>query len=138
MNLVGDPAAINAMAALLDAKADQLTAAGRRVAAQADSSSWTCAKADRFRNDMNGRSSRAAGLAQQLHDLAAQLRRLAVQVQQELDLLHSLELKVESVIAFFEHHPALEPPWLLSRWKPWNLPGPGDPTWRSVARAFGI
>ena len=138
MNLVGDPAAINAMASLLDAKAEQLAAAGQRVSAQANSSSWTCAKADRFRSEMNGRSGRAAGLAGELQDLAAQLRRLAVEVQQELDFLHNLERRVQSVIAYFEHHPTFEPPWLHSGWKPWNLPGPGDPAWRSVARTFGI
>jgi len=138
MNLVGDPAAIYAMASLLDTKADQLIAAGQRVAARAASSSWTCAKADRFRNEMNGRSSRAAGLAEQLHALAAQLRSLAVEVQQELDFLASLERKVQSVVAYFEHHPTLEPPWTASGWKPWNLPGPADPAWRDIARTFGI
>lgn len=138
MNLVGDPAAINAMASLLDAKADQLSAIGRRVKARADNSRWQCAKADRFRHTMADRSRNADQLAGELHGIARDLHLIAGQVQGEIDSLDRLERNVRNILGSLARNPALKAVWEVSPWHSRPLPAPGDPAWASVARVLGV
>jgi uncharacterized protein YukE len=135
MNLVGDPAAINAMASLIDRKAGQLADVGRRVQERADRSRgrWDCTKAERFRHTTADRHHQTDGMANELHDLARQLRSVAVQVQNRLNVLHSIERRVRSALdADVELARRFASSGLRA------LPGPGDPSWEQVARTLGI
>jgi uncharacterized protein YukE len=134
VNLVGNPADILRTAAQIDQKADQLDALGRRIESRANGCSWTCARADRFRSSMSLGSTRTAALAQELHEIANQLKRTAASVQSELDLLHRLESRARAII----HADAAAATRLATRgWSVTHLPAPGDPAWHSVARSLG-
>lgn len=138
MNLIGNPAAIDALANTLATRAAEVASVGRRVEARADSSTWECRKADRFRADMRNRRSQADTLSHELTDLANGLRRLAAQVRAELELLRRLESSVRNLFDEFVPRTGLEPPWAGTVWSPRNLPAAGDPAWRDVARALGL
>jgi uncharacterized protein YukE len=138
MNLVGDPAAINAMASLLDAKAEQVTAGGRRVQAQANHSNWQCPKADRFRATVAREQQQTEQIASEMHELAQQLRRVAIQVQDELNALYSLEMRVRALFDGWIQRPGIEPPWIGTPWRLGNLPEPGDPAWTEIAASLGV
>jgi hypothetical protein len=133
MNLVGDPAAINAMASLLDARADHVVTCGRRAQAQADRSRWQCQKANRFRLALAHDRQEADRIAGEMHGLAQRMRRVAVEVQNELNVLHSLEVRVRNLFDGWVSSPGVDPPWVGTNWRPWNLPTSGDPVWRDVA-----
>ncbi len=140
MNLVGDPAAINAMASLIDRKAGQLADLGRRVKERADRcrGKWECAKADRFRHTIDGRRQQAQNRANDLHDLARQLRAVAVQVESELSALHGFERLVRNALSTVAHDAALSAKWAATGWSHSALPATGDPAWRTIAKGLGV
>lgn len=138
MNLIGDPAAIEALANTLASRAGQVSSVGRRVESRADACNWQCRKADRFRDEMRARRGQSENLARELTDLSQQLHRLAAQVRAELGFLRGLERKVRAAFDEFVPGPGVVAPWEGTRWGPGNLPRPGDPAWRDVGRALGL
>ena len=138
MNLIGDPAAIDILANTLASRAGQVASVGRRVEARADSCRWECHKADRFRQEMRSRHSQAEHLAAELTDLSHQLHRLAAEVRAELNFLHSIERKIRQFFDDYVPMPNVDPPWIGTPWHPGNLPGSGDPIWRTLGHSFGI
>jgi uncharacterized protein YukE len=138
MNILGDPAAIDALAATLDRSAAQLAATGRRLRHRAEIASWSCARADRFRHQMADRQRNAESLAVDFQALASDLRRSAAHVRAEYQFLAGVERKVRGLIRDFVPVAGIAPPWIGSIWGPANLPPPGDPRWHDVARALGV
>lgn len=138
MNLIGDPAAIEALANTLASRAGQVSSVGRRVEVRADACSWQSRKADRFREEMRARRRQSEQLARELTDLSHQLRRLAAQVRAEQRFLGGLERKIRELLDDFVPGPGVTPPWEGTSWGPGNLPRPGDPAWRDVGRALDI
>ncbi len=136
MLTLGNPAAIEALAVSLDRRAEELSGLGRRLGHQGQATLWACAKADRFRHHMGQRQAQADQLANELRAIARDLRALAARVRAEIDFLAKLETQVRDLISTVL--PDVRPPWEDTPWNPANLPGPGDPAWRDVARALGV
>jgi hypothetical protein len=134
---MGNPDAIEAFAATLDRRAGDLAAIGHRLDERAGSASWSCQRADRFRADMHVRRVELDRNAAELEAIAHDLRRNATQIRTELHALSVLEAKVRALFQRV-YSAAVHPPWLGTPWSPHNLPPPGDPRWRSVARALGV
>jgi uncharacterized protein YukE len=136
MNLVGDPAAINRMAGLLDQKADELSSVGQRLQERADRSHgrWECAKADGFRATMEVRRRQVDAMAGELHGLAGNLRRTAMQVDQQIRDLQGFERRVRSLLQSAGHGAE----WAFERGVDVaRLPARTDPAWESIARKLG-
>jgi uncharacterized protein YukE len=140
VSVLGNPAAIEALAMTLDRRADDLSDVGRRVRQRAESSSqkWICARADRFRWEMQERQRQAEAMARELHDIARQLLAVANRVRAEIAFLGGLERRVRDLVRRFPAGSATPPPWAGTRWSPRNLPRSGDPAWRDVARVLGV
>jgi hypothetical protein len=138
MLLLGNPAAIDALAATLDRRAEDLAEVGRRAAQRANDASWACAKADRFRYRMTDHQRGLDHMAADLRDIAADLRRSAAALRAEYAFLAKIEGRIRAAISGFVHSPGVQPPWEGTGWSPHNLPRPGDPAWRDVAKALRI
>jgi uncharacterized protein YukE len=133
---LGNPAAIEALAVSLDRRAEELSGLARRLSQQGQAMRWACAKADRFRHDLGQRQTKADQLGNELRAIARDLRALAARVRADVDFLAKLEGQVRDLISTLV--PDVRPPWEGTAWNPANLPGPGDPAWREVAKALGI
>jgi hypothetical protein len=78
-------------------------------------------------------------IAAELETLASQFLALAREVEGEMNLLQKIEQDVLQFMDSFE--PLLDmppPPWQGTPWGPGHLPGPFDPAWKAVAKAFGL
>lgn len=135
---LGDPDAIEALAGVFDRRAHHLGEIGHRVKHRADTASWACAKADRFRHQMAERQRRAEQLAGELRNLANELRRIAARVRAQIEMIAGLERQARAVISAFRPAAGILPPWVGTGWDPSRLPSPGDPAWQGIARTLGI
>lgn len=138
MQPLGSPEAIDALARTLDRRADDLAGVGHRAAQRAQQARWTCAKADRFHHRMDDHQRGMDHMAADLHGIAADLRRTAVALRAEYAFLSKIERGVRAAFSGFVHSPGVRPPWEGTRWSPQNLPRPGDPAWRDVAKALHL
>jgi uncharacterized protein YukE len=132
LGTVADPAELTDLARILDQRADAVVALGERIVIQLSSAAWAGPAADTFRSEADQFVPVLNNDADGLRAAAADLRRLADQLQQELDLLHAIEDKVR---AWF----AVNPPGASATPSPWpatDLPPTGDPRWREVQQAF--
>lgn len=80
MEIVGDPASMEAAAANLRLRADQVLEAAHHAAAAVSAAVYAGPAADRLRAATADRRQRLVGVANQLHDLADTLSRSAVDV----------------------------------------------------------
>ncbi len=76
-----DAATLKLLAKRLDERADDLIYVGRKLSSNAESVSWTCAKADRYRAAMRAREQEFRKVAAQLHEMALHLQRLAARAE---------------------------------------------------------
>lgn len=79
--MASDPATLQALAKSLNERADDLIYVGRKLSANAEGVSWTCAKADRYRAAMRAREAEFKKVAAQMHELAVFLQNKAAQAQ---------------------------------------------------------
>lgn len=135
---LGNPAAVEAFATRFDRRAEDLMVIGRRVRNGLQAGQWRCAKATRFRHELDARQQDTERIANEMRSIARDLRRIAAQVRAEYDLLNGLERRVRQIMGGYRPKPGSTPPWQGTRWSPGNLPRSGDPAWREVARALGV
>jgi len=126
-----DPADLTDLARILEQRADVVDSLGDGLTRQLATVNWAGPAADSFRTTAGEFSPVLSRDADALRLAAADLRRLADQLQQEIDQLHVIETKVRAWLA--ANPPVLGIP---APWPPSNLPPTGDPQWRDVQRAF--
>jgi hypothetical protein len=126
-----DPSDLTDLARILDQRADVVVSLGDGLTRQLAAVNWAGPAADSFRNGAGEFAPVLSRDADALRLAAADLRRLAAQLQQEIDQLHVIEAKVRAWFA--AHPPALGIP---APWPASSLPPTGDPRWRDVQRAF--
>jgi hypothetical protein len=80
MDVLGDPGAMQAAAAGLRLRADQVLDTARRTSDAVSNAVYSGPAADRFRAAGSARHERLVGAAYQLHDLADTLMRSAAEV----------------------------------------------------------
>jgi uncharacterized protein YukE len=134
VSTLGDPDEIESLAAQYLQRASDIEQVGNDVRRQVGESTWTSAKADRFRAETHRHEAEATGLAGEFRELAAELRAAAANLRTELSELDGIERSIRSTVDGFRPNTGVAPPWEGTRWNPANLPPRGDPAWRSVAR----
>lgn len=140
MNPLGDADAVERLAARCDADAGWLEEIGRRWEQRLADARWACAKADRFRAVVAARQADARHHADDLRQLALDLRRHARWIRTRTQELVNLEHRVR---AWFAQNTAV-PGTGISIWAQWGVhpsfPGPAHPDWEDLAsrlRRFG-
>lgn len=133
---LGTPQRLHDAARMLRAAARDMQVAAEAVGRPIDPAAWTCARADRFRADMNARAKQTSGTAQRIEVLAGRLDDEADRRQHELDrrvrLEHASrhEIQRRGALAYAEL--------AAHRINPLSLPVPGHPNWVRIARALGV
>jgi uncharacterized protein YukE len=129
MDSATDPADLSDLARILEQQADVVDSLGDGLTRQLAAVNWAGPVADSFRTAAGEFSPVLSRDADTLRLVAADLRRLADQLQQEIDQLRVVEAKVRAW--YVANPPPIPAPWPAS-----NLPPTGDPRWRDVQRAF--
>ena len=126
-----DPASLTDLARILEQRAEVVNSLGDGLTRQLAGVNWTGPAADTFRAGAGDLAPVMARDADALRTAAADLRRLADQLQTEITHLRAIETKVRAWFAANPPGLGIPPPWPQS-----NLPPTGDPGWRDVERAF--
>lgn len=136
---LGSPDAIEALAARVARDADRLAAGASGLRVAASNAGWEAPRAEHWRAGTGRRAARAEQVAEDLRAVARELRRTAETLRAEYRVLATIEDRVRDFIDNVADALVGEPsPWEGTRWTPANLPDPGDPAWRSVARDLGL
>jgi hypothetical protein len=131
MDTGADPADLTDLARILEQRAEVVDGLNDGLTKQLAAVNWAGPAADSFRATAGEFSPVLSRDADALRLAAADLRRLADQLQQEIDQLHVIETKVRAWFAANPPTLGIPAPWPAS-----NLPPTGDPRWRDVQRAF--
>lgn len=140
MNPLGDADSVDRLATRCDHDAAWLEDIGHRWTGRLDSARWSCAKAERFRGVVRSRDADARRHADELHQLATDLRRHAAWIRNRTEQLANLERRVRD---WFHQHTPL-PDGGIAVWVQWGIhptfPAPAHPDWEQLAaqlRRFG-
>lgn len=134
----GDPGALRVLAAVLLRTADEVQSIADRAAEEADSSSWSAPRADRFRSDVGALRGGAYGASGTMRALAAKLEQVARHLEGELSVLDRLEFSARAVLGDTAQAIGFLAPLAYAGWSPAHLPPPRDPAWREIAAILGI
>jgi uncharacterized protein YukE len=94
-----DPASIERLAALTESTARRIADIGDDATRRASQAQWQGTSAERFRSSMADRQRECNTEAGKLFDLAADLRRAAVNYREELARLQGLERRILSAMS---------------------------------------
>ena len=127
-----DPAELTDLARILEMRADASAGLVQQLADALGAAAWAGPSADAFRADATDLAGVMNRDADGLRLAAADLRKLADDLQQELGVLRAVEDKVRAWFA--ANPPGMRP--VPAPWAESDLPPTGDPRWRDVQRAF--
>lgn len=126
-----DPAAVENLAAAADAAARQLADIGDGLEQRAATAVWQGGTADAFRSTMAQRRAQCHGDADELQQIAAQLRAAAANFRAELASLNRLENRIRD---WFTANAATAAHVAGLALTAGGFPPPGSPAWNDVAR----